>query len=194
MNAKDIFDKVIDDALHDGTGMFRVTYIDPKETSQVAPLARAPASIVLPYPISANRYWTSRAVKSKKTGKDIVLTHPSTEAQAFRTEVQWLAAAAGVRKPLTGRIDLTVQLYPKRPLDFAKRARKDPDGWEDSVQCIDLGNCEKVLCDALNGIAWVDDKQIRRMILLRESPDEHGPRCVVTFSEMIATRTQGELL
>lgn len=151
-------------------------------------LPRSPVSLVLPYPISANRYWRSFAVG----GRAIVTLSP--EAKAFRENVQWLAAAAGVRKPLTGRVELTVQLYPKRPLDFAKRARKDPDGWEDSIQCIDLGNCEKVLCDALNGIAWVDDKQIRRMILLRESPDEHGPRCVVTFSEITATRTQGELL
>lgn len=159
----------------------------------VAPLARAPVQIVLPYPISANRYWRSFAVG----GRAIVTLSP--EAKSFREEVRWLVAQAsqqqvGLRKPMTGRIELTVQLYPKRPLDFAKRARKDPDGWEDSVQCIDLGNCEKVLCDALNGIAWVDDKQIRRMILQRESPDQHGARCVVTFSEIPATRTQGELL
>lgn len=153
----------------------------------VVALARSSVSIMLPYPISANRYWRSFAAG----GRAVVTLSP--EAKAFRENVQWLATAAGVRKPLTGRIELTVQLYPKRPLDFAKRARKDPDGWEDTIQCIDLGNCEKVLCDALNGIAWVDDKQIRRMLLLRESPDERGPRCVVTFSEIIATRTQGEL-
>lgn len=57
MNAKDIFDKVIDDALHDGTGMFRVTYIDPKETSQVAPLARAPASILAIDPGTLESGW-----------------------------------------------------------------------------------------------------------------------------------------
>lgn len=157
-------------------------------TANTVALARSSVSIVLPYPVSANRYWRSFAVG----GRAIVTLSP--EAKAFKQEVQWLAANAGVRKPLTGRIDLQVQLYPKRPLDFAKRCRKDPDGWEDGILCMDLGNCEKVLCDALNGIAWVDDKQIRRMLLLRESPDEHGARCVVTFSEMAATRTQESLL
>jgi crossover junction endodeoxyribonuclease RusA len=41
---------------------------------------------------------------------------------------------------------------------------------------MDLGNCEKVLSDALNGIAWLDDKQLRRIVLERCEPDDRGAR------------------
>jgi crossover junction endodeoxyribonuclease RusA len=72
-----------------------------------------------------------------------------------------------------------IRLYPARPQDWAKRAQRNPDTWDDDVRCIDLGNAEKVLSDALNGIAWIDDKQLRRIELERCEPDEHGARVVV---------------
>ena len=61
-------------------------------------------------------------------------------------------------------------LYPV-PQDWAKRAQQDPFGWADRVRCIDLGNAEKVLSDALNGVAWVDDSQLHRIVLDRAEPD-----------------------
>jgi len=134
-----------------------------------------PVTLVLPYPISANRYW-----RPVRIGKHITIV-PTTEAKAYRHEVAVLARKAGVYI-LQGRLALAVQLYPHRPLDWAKRARKDPDYWADTVQCIDLGNCEKVLSDALNLVTWHDDKQLHRITLDRMDPDEHGARVVVTIS------------
>jgi len=80
---------------------------------------------------------------------------------------------------------LHVQLYPNRPHDWARRARKEPT-WDDSVMCIDLGNCEKVLSDALNGIAWADDKQLRRIVLERAEPDK-GARLEVAVVYLAAS-------
>lgn len=137
--------------------------------------------LVLPYPISANRYWATRCVRSKHTSQYMAMTYVTSEAQAYKREVGLLALKAGIRKPLDGRVWIRVRLYPHRPQDWAKRERKDPDRWDDTVQCMDVGNCEKVLCDALNGIAWLDDKQIRVMVLERMTPDAHGARCVVEF-------------
>jgi crossover junction endodeoxyribonuclease RusA len=145
---------------------------------------RAPVTLVLPYPISENRYWSNRVARSKKTGKQIVLTFVTDEARQYRDDCAKLAIAAGVR-PLAGRVCVELKLYPHRPLDWAKRARKDPDYWADTVQCIDLGNCEKVLSDALNGIAWADDKQHHRIVKDRMDPDEHGARVVVTISPIV---------
>lgn len=147
----------------------------------------------LPYPISANRYWASRCVRNKHTGKYMSMTYVTSEAQAYKREVGLLAKAAGIRSPLAGRVSLSIKLYPNLPQDWAKRARKDPYFWDDTVQCIDLGNCEKVLCDALNGIAWHDDKQLRHIVLERMVPDERGARCVIDFSEYPTTRIAPEL-
>lgn len=137
---------------------------------RIPPDAREIYVLRLPYPISANRYWKAITIPGR------TMMAPSKEAKAFKHEVGVLARAAGIRYPLQGRLRLTIRLYPKRPLDWAKRAQKDPDGWADTVQCLDLDNCVKVLNDALNGIAWNDDKQLWHIELDRCEPDEHGAR------------------
>jgi crossover junction endodeoxyribonuclease RusA len=111
------------------------------------------------------------------------MVHPSAQAKAYKSGVLAIALSAGIRKPLDGRIELHVQLYPQRPLDWAKRAKRDPQTWDDGVRCIDLGNCEKVLSDALNGVAWVDDRQHRRIVLERMEPDGDA-RVVVTIRQL----------
>lgn len=121
--------------------------------------------MTLPYPVSSNRYWSHGIVKGH------AVTFVTKEAKAYRAQVAWLAKQAGLRIPLDGRVSLHVKLFPQRPLDFAKRAQRQPDTWDDDVRCIDLGNCEKVLSDALNGVAWIDDKQLRRIVLDRCEPD-----------------------
>ena len=145
----------------------------------------SPVRLVLPYPISENRYWASRVIRVKATGKWMSMTYVTPEAEAYRQQVGLLALQAGVRKPITGRALITLDLYPHRPLDWAKRARKDPDGWADTVQCIDLGNSEKVLCDALNAIAWLDDKQLWDIHKRKHEPDDHGARVVVTIEPIV---------
>jgi crossover junction endodeoxyribonuclease RusA len=145
-------------------------------------------TLTLPYPPSANRYWRTAVVCNRAQ------TYPSAEAKEFKREVAKIAAAAGLAKPIDGRIELHVQLYPQRPQDWLKRARKDPLTWDDDVRCIDLGNAEKVLSDALNGIAWVDDKQHRRIVLDRMEPDGEA-RVVVTIKPIApAAHPQLELV
>ncbi|WP_414609352.1 RusA family crossover junction endodeoxyribonuclease [Stenotrophomonas sp. BR163] len=140
--------------------------------------------LTLPYPISSNRYWAVRVIPRKP--KPLAITYVTEDAKAYKAAVGHLAKAAGIRAPSTGRVGLYIKLFPRRPQDWAKRARKDPYTWDDTVQCIDLGNCEKVLSDALNGIAWVDDKQIRRTLLERMEPDEKGARLEVAIEYLAA--------
>lgn len=156
-----------------------------------ARIARAPESIrlVLPPPISANRYW--RSFVPRHGSRAIVVV--SDEAKAYKRDVLKLALAAGCRKPIEGRVALDVQLYPARPLDWAKRARKDPGGWADSVRCIDLDNALKVLLDALKNVAFEDDSWVRKIDAERMEPDEHGARVVVTISPIVRERVAPEL-
>ena len=139
--------------------------------------------LTLPYPPSANRYWRTAVVGRR------AMVHLSSEAKAYREDVAWRARLAGVA-PIAGRVALTVRLFPHRPQDWQRRQRKDPEGWDDTVQCLDLGNCEKVLSDALNGVAWVDDKQHRRIVLERCTPDEHGARLEVEIEAIAAPSPQ----
>lgn len=82
-----------------------------------------------------------------------------------------LSEAAGIRTPTPGRVALHVQLAHTDRRIGPSGVPRHPYTWEDTVQCIDLGNCEKVLSNALNGIAWADDKQLRRIVLERMEPD-----------------------
>lgn len=136
-------------------------------------------TLTLPYPISANRYWRSFAHKS--TGRTITVVSP--EAKSYKSEVGWLAKEAGIRAPLLGRINLEYTLHPKRPQDWERRQRKDPAGWEDSVQCMDLDNAQKVLLDALKCIVFADDKWVRRIVAERGEPREQA--CVVVRVSVI---------
>lgn len=126
--------------------------------------------------------------------KNFVSTYVSTEAKAYKAEVGWLAKAAGIRKPLAARVAIDIQLYPARPADWAKRAQKDPMGWDDTVRCIDLDNANKVLLDALKGVVIEDDKWVRRLTSERMEPDGGQARVVVTVRKLVADSPQGSLL
>ena len=132
-------------------------------------------TLVLPYPVSANRYWRTYIPKGHRNAVTVV----SGEAKRYKLAVQKTALEAGITKPIDGRISISYQLYPNRPKDWLKRMTRDPMHWDDTVQCIDLDNAQKVMFDALKGIAFVDDDMIFRINGQRAEPDEMGPRVEV---------------
>lgn len=145
--------------------------------------------LTLPYPISANRYW-----RPVKLGAHISIV-PTKEAKDYRKTVASLCFAQGVAKPIAGRVAVILQLYPHRPLDWKTRQRKHGAAWDDTVQCIDLTNAEKVLLDALNGIAIEDDSRVFRYQAERMEPDEQGARVVVAITALqVMQPTQAALL
>ena len=147
--------------------------------------------LTLPYPISANRYWKTRVMKV--AGQMMAQTYVSKEAKEFKDHVGWLARAAGVRAPITGRVAISYTLHPHRPLDYLRRMKRDPAGWEDTVQCIDLDNAQKVLLDALKGVVMEDDKWVRSITAVRGEPIVGG-RLVVRVSAAEPVVLQQEAL
>lgn len=143
--------------------------------------------LVLPWPVSANRYWRTRVVKG------IAMTYISAEAKAYKATVCGLAKIAGVQKPIAGRVAVEIRLYPNRPQDWQKRAKRDPLAWDDTVQCLDLDNANKVLFDALKGIAIEDDKWVRRIESERMEPDGEA-RVEIVITPIAAGKIQGELI
>ena len=147
-----------------------------------------PITMTLPYPLSANRYWASRVIMVK--GKPMPTVYVTSEAKTYKEDVAWRCKLAGIPRPLVGRVQVHIQLFPNRPADWMKRARKDPECWDDTVQCIDLDNARKVLYDALKGVAFDDDKWVRKDSAERMEPDEHGARVVVTITPLLVERRQ----
>lgn len=112
--------------------------------------------LVLPYPVSANRYW--RTIVAKKQQRAI--TFVSDEAKAYKEECGWRAKAAGF-KPAGGLVELRVRLVPKNRV------------------CMDLDNALKVTIDALKGIVYADDAQVYRIVAERADADPTGARLEV---------------
>lgn len=142
--------------------------------------------IIMPYPISANRYWIS--FYAKHLGR--VVTGPTKEATAYKSSVALAVERAGIIEPVKGRVHVHLQLYPDRPKDHAKRKRADPLNWDDNVRCIDLDNARKVVYDALKGVLFEDDKWVWRDSAERMEPDENGARCVVTIEQIVRASPQ----
>jgi crossover junction endodeoxyribonuclease RusA len=151
---------------------------------------------VAPYPISANDYWRT-AVVTDRTGRALTMggkpyanTYVSKEAKSYKRDVRIAAYEAGIRKPLAGRVVLTVELYPARPKDWGKRARANPMHWDDDVRCIDLDNALKVLIDALRKIAYGDDAWVWQIRADRMEPDADGARVFVRVEPIIRQSPQ----
>lgn len=110
-------------------------------------------NLTLPYPISANRYWRNYR------GTVVV----SNEAQQYRNLV-WGTCREEKCEALSGPVELIVHAY--APQTNA-----------------DLGNCEKVLSDALQGCCYTNDVQLHHIELFRHEatkPKRKNAKVVVT--------------
>lgn len=115
--------------------------------------------LVLPLPPSANNYWRSVTIN----GHARVLVSREARDYVKRVAAHALFAEA---KPLEGPVSLTARVF-----------RKQRRG--------DLLNFEKVLCDALEGVAYVNDSQIVEAHFFLDD-DKHTPRVEVEVNAAIA--------
>lgn len=119
-------------------------------------------TLILPYPPSANRYW--RIYRGRAV--------PSAEAALYKRLVWAVARSGGISDPTTAPVALALILRPVEPKDWHKRQKADPNGY--TVRCIDLDNCQKVALDALQGIAYANDKKVMCIRIERGVPVNDG--------------------
>lgn len=150
-------------------------------------------TLTLPMPVSANAYWSSRIV-TPRGGKPFVAVYVTHEARKYKEQVAWLAKAAGVRAPIAGRVAINVRLYPHRPQDWQARQRKLGEAWDDSVQCLDLDNANKVLLDAIKEVVIEDDRWVRQIYSERMEPDAQGARVVLVVRPLCTEPRQTALI
>ena len=109
-------------------------------------------TLSLPYPPSTNR------LTRYGNGK----AYASPQAQAWKQQAAWVAKAAGVRVTALP-VAVAILLHPKANKDGSASKRR-----------IDLDNAIKATLDALNGVAWLDDRQVIRLAAEVSDPLEHG--------------------
>src|SRR5574340_572080 len=104
--------------------------------------------IFLPYPPALNRYYRNfRGI-----------TVISAEGKAWKQHAAWQAKASGM-KVLEGAVSVSLILHPKTK----------KDGTASKVR-MDLDACCKAALDALNGVAYGDDRQIERLLVELGAP------------------------
>ena len=108
--------------------------------------------ILLPYPISANRYW--RHYKG--------MTIRSPEAMKFIRDVKLIAIAEKAQK-LEGPVELNIIFHPR----LTRRGQA-------SLIRQDLSNTIKVTEDALQGVAYTNDNQIVSLNACISNPIPNG--------------------
>jgi Holliday junction resolvase RusA-like endonuclease len=89
----------------------------------------------------------------------------TAEGKALKEAYQWEAKAHASRagfKPLVSDLDVTIRFY------FCTQRKRD------------LDNMNKLVLDALTGIAWEDDSQIAALHLYREY-DRASPRIEIAI-------------
>lgn len=139
--------------VRDQNGFSAPTQAHQQQAQEPAPVP-ASQSLILPVPPSANRYFRNYRGR----------TVTSADAKAYKAGVWLVAQHAGLR-PYTGRVAMYVRLY---------RARKAGD----------LDNFgTKILADALEGIAYQNDKQIVEWHLWMDD-DKNNPRVEVEIREV----------
>jgi len=126
--------------------------------------------IVFPHPVSANKYWRSAVPK----GWTRAVTYPSAEAKAYKEEVGWLAKVAGFKVPTDKPVALTLVLCPRL---------FDINGKRTGV-VMDLGNCWKVAEDALQGIVYVNDRQVKKLCMEYGEKTDRG-QLIVDVKEFV---------
>lgn len=97
---------------------------------------------MLEYPISTNRYWRNF------NGRTVM----SAEAREYKAMAAFRWREAG-HVLHAGQVLVELLLHPR----MTKQG-------EASKSRMDLDNCLKVAIDALNGVAFVDDKQVRKLV------------------------------
>lgn len=152
-------------------------------------------TLKLPYPISANRYWATRVITLKGASRPQAMTYVTAEAKQYKEQVGWIIKASGVREAMKGRVQVDIQMYPHRPLDYKKRMKVDPLYWDDTVQRLDLDNARKVVNDALKELAFADDKCIFKDSGEVMEPDGREACLIVTIRPYVrAVNPQPSLL
>jgi len=108
--------------------------------------------ITLPYPISTNRLWRHRGT----------VTYLSAEGKQWKQSAYLSAKQQGAVK-IECDVCVLLVLHP--------RANKNGSA---SKSVIDLGNAEKCTIDAMQGVLFDDDKQIKMMMMRYGEPKEGG--------------------
>lgn len=119
--------------------------------------------------------------KNPKTGKVIFFT--AAKSGNYRAQIQKRAEDAGV--PLfEAAVTVTIEAVFTRPKTSYRKSI--PRGREPCTKRPDADNIGKQVLDALNGVAWLDDRQVARLAVTKLVGAQGEPAALrVRIEEML---------
>lgn len=122
----------------------------------------------------------ARAKYTNQRGR--VWAYDPQKSRNYKQYVRVIAKLAGINEPKLGPIKLSVQFYRSIPQTWTKKKQKlAADGTLKPTTKPDLDNLIKAVQDALNGIAYADDRQIIEMHISKHYSTE--PRVEIAIEE-----------
>lgn len=94
---------------------------------------------------------------------------PTKQKEAMRLIGYTAMVEMGSMKPLEGVLEATMVFSYPWPKAVSKKRREAGGYWKESRP--DLDNLVKLVCDALNGIVWIDDAQIVNLTAIKRYDD-----------------------
>ena len=95
-------------------------------------------------------------------GRTVNYTPSNHPVQSFKSLCR-LVASQKLPKPLAGPVEVEIAFYFQRPSNKTWKTRPMP--LEVKTTKPDLDNLAKAVMDSLNGVAWVDDAQVCKIVL-----------------------------
>lgn len=111
----------------------------------------------LPYPVSSNKYW-------RRSGHKM---HRSAEAKSFIEEVKWIAKSKKA-VPTKSHYSLNIKLHPKMNKDGST-----------NKTVVDIDNALKVTLDALEGVIYENDNQVKQISIKYAEAVQGGALTVI---------------
>lgn len=113
--------------------------------------------------LKGNPQSTQHIYKMTCRGKFATM-YMSKEGKDLKESYQWQLKSQYKKKPLTGEIDLRVELF------FGDERKRDID------------NYNKILLDSMSGIIFEDDSQIQSMLIIKNK-DKRNPRIEIQVND-----------
>ncbi len=126
----------------------------------------------------------ARTVRNPHTGRVQSYTPPKTARYEELVRTCYREQCGGERID-TGPLTISIRAVYPIPASVSKKARRQmQEGIQLPTKKPDADNIAKVICDALNGIAYADDKQICRLTVVKRYAEEtRAPSVYITIQE-----------
>ena len=104
-------------------------------------------------------------------------TYTPKESRVYERMIAEKYRETGV-EPFLGEVSVEVTTYREMPKSRPKKAVKEPDTYKP-----DVDNIGKAVLDALNGVAYLDDKQVTMLSVIKKPRERNRPEFIVVEVE-----------